>query len=138
MAITGIEHDMAVTQSFAPQAQQQFQCNFPFGPECQCFRHARRPAAFWVIKPMLGHKQLAIDQGAGAIPHQGSKHADLAVLGLAQPTIPLARHADGLVPFFANADSSKTSAAPWPKWALASTISCCLTSARDQFDSLSM
>jgi hypothetical protein len=88
---------------------------------------------------MLGHKQLAIDQGAGAIPHQGSKDAHLAVLGLAQATIPLARYANSLITLLREkADSSKTSAAPWPKWALASTISCCLTSARDQFDSLSM
>ena len=94
MAVTGIEHDMAVTQPFAPQAQQQRQGNFTFGSECQRFWNACLLAAFLVIKPMLGHKQLAIHQGTGAIPHQGSKHAHLAVVGLAQTTIPLARHAN--------------------------------------------
>jgi len=35
---------------------------------------------------LLGHKQLAINQGTGAIMHQDSKHAHLAVIGLAQAT----------------------------------------------------
>ena len=73
MVVTGIEHNMAVTQSFAPQAQQQRQGYFTFGPECQRFGNAGRLAALWVSKLMLGHKQPAIHQGESAISHQRSK-----------------------------------------------------------------
>lgn len=97
MAVTGIKHDMAVTQPFTPQAQQQGQGNFTFAPEFQHFRHAHLPATLRVIEPMLGHKQLAVDQGAGAISHQGSKDADLTVLLLTQATIPLPSYAGGLI-----------------------------------------
>lgn len=97
MAVTGIEHDMAVMQALPPQAQQQRQRDFPFAPEGQAFRHARLTTARRVIKPVLGHEQFAIDQGTGTIPHQRSEDAHLAVLGLAQPAVPLTCHTDRLV-----------------------------------------
>lgn len=99
MTITRIEHDMAVMQPLAPQAQQQIPGDLALGPKRQGFRYARCPAAFRALKPVLGHEQLSIDQGAGSISHQGREDADLAVLGLAQTAVPLVCHADGLLAF---------------------------------------
>lgn len=55
------------------------------------------PATLGIVKPCLGHIQLAIDYRRHSIANHRGEDADLAVVGLAQATVPLPGYAHRLV-----------------------------------------
>ena len=90
MAVAGVEHNMGKTQSLPPQAMDQGHRHLALGTKFPLLRNPCLPATVRIGKPRLGNEQFALDQSGNAVSGHGSEDADLAVVGLAQPPVPLA------------------------------------------------
>jgi hypothetical protein len=80
------------------------------------FRHAGLSAAGGILRPMLGQIKLGVDEAGRLAVAERGKDTDLAVVDLAQPTIPLPGDANRVLTLFGEtAFVDEKRPTPWGK-----------------------